>query len=211
MGVIKRGILGGFSGKVGNIVGSSWKGIAVMKSMPLSVANPRTTGQVNQRNAFSTIVSYASLLLTYVVKPCWDRFAQGQSGFNEFISTNIEYVNNLGLRDPLLFKISKGKLESTQFASLIVDATTGIAEIIYNDSIGTGNALPTDVVKAVLYNRQLRELAFTTIPSSRADLSVIINVPSNWVVGNTVFAYLAFVRADGTLASNTFTIFSVII
>jgi len=30
MGTIKRGILGGFSGKVANVVGTSWKGIALL-------------------------------------------------------------------------------------------------------------------------------------------------------------------------------------
>ncbi len=40
MGIIKRGILGGFSNKVANVVGSSWKGINTMRALPLSVANP---------------------------------------------------------------------------------------------------------------------------------------------------------------------------
>ena len=48
MGILKQGILGGFSGKVANVVGTSWKGIAVIKAMPLSVANPKTAGQVAQ-------------------------------------------------------------------------------------------------------------------------------------------------------------------
>jgi len=35
MGTIKKGILGGFSGKVGTVVGSSWKGIVLIyKSKP---------------------------------------------------------------------------------------------------------------------------------------------------------------------------------
>jgi hypothetical protein len=42
MGTIKQGILGGFSGKVGTVVGASWKGIAYMRSLPQKVKNPRT-------------------------------------------------------------------------------------------------------------------------------------------------------------------------
>jgi hypothetical protein len=48
MGTIKQGILGGFSGKVGTVIGGSWKGISYMRSIPQSVKNPRTDGQVNQ-------------------------------------------------------------------------------------------------------------------------------------------------------------------
>ena len=52
MGTIKKGILGSFSGKVGNIVGASWKGIAYIRSLPASVRNPRTVKQVTQRSKF---------------------------------------------------------------------------------------------------------------------------------------------------------------
>ena len=90
MAVIKRGILGGFSGSVGNIVGSSWKGIATMKAKPLSVANPQTAGQTAQRTKFAGIVALASQFLVSIVKPLWDRFAQGESGYNAFVKENID-------------------------------------------------------------------------------------------------------------------------
>ena len=34
MGTFKKGILGGFNGTVGTVVGSNWKGITVMRSRP---------------------------------------------------------------------------------------------------------------------------------------------------------------------------------
>ena len=52
MGVIKQGILGGFQNKVGAVIGSNWKGIATMRSRPISVANPRTGKQVAVRSEF---------------------------------------------------------------------------------------------------------------------------------------------------------------
>ncbi len=48
MGKIKQGILGGFSGKVGTVIGGNWKGISYMRSIPQSIKNPRTDGQVSQ-------------------------------------------------------------------------------------------------------------------------------------------------------------------
>ena len=42
MGTISKGILGGFSGKVGTVIGGNWKGIDYMRSIPASVSNPRT-------------------------------------------------------------------------------------------------------------------------------------------------------------------------
>ena len=49
MGKIGKGILGGVSGKVANVVGASWKGIDYLRAKPQSVANPRSVLQVNQR------------------------------------------------------------------------------------------------------------------------------------------------------------------
>jgi hypothetical protein len=43
---------------VGNIIGGSWKGIDYTRIKPLSVANPRTPGQVNQRNKFSATIQF---------------------------------------------------------------------------------------------------------------------------------------------------------
>ncbi len=56
MGRINQGILGGFSGKVGNVVGGNWKGIDYMRVKPASVANPKTVGQVNQRTKWSVYI-----------------------------------------------------------------------------------------------------------------------------------------------------------
>ena len=42
MGKINQGILGGFSGKVGTVVGGSWKGTAYMRGLPtLIIINTR--------------------------------------------------------------------------------------------------------------------------------------------------------------------------
>ena len=88
MGIIKRGILGGVSGKVANVIGGSWKGIEYLRSMPLSVANPRTTAQVANRDRFKSVTVLGSEMLTTVVKPLWDRFAVAMSGYNDFCRAN---------------------------------------------------------------------------------------------------------------------------
>lgn len=49
MGKIMQGILGGFSGKVGTVVGGTWKSISYIRSIATSVANPRTEKQLRQR------------------------------------------------------------------------------------------------------------------------------------------------------------------
>ncbi len=62
MGKIKQGILGGFKGKVGTVIGSSWNGIAYMKGRPQSVKNPRTDKQTMQRTFFKEVLSLVGQL-----------------------------------------------------------------------------------------------------------------------------------------------------
>ena len=56
MGKIKQGILGGFKGKVGTVIGASWNGIAYMRGLAQSVKNPKTAGQTTQRGFFKDIL-----------------------------------------------------------------------------------------------------------------------------------------------------------
>ena len=62
MGKIKQGILGGFKGTVGTVIGSSWNGIAYMKGKPQSVRNPRTDKQTAQRIFFKEVQSLVAQL-----------------------------------------------------------------------------------------------------------------------------------------------------
>lgn len=55
MGTYKQGILGSFIGKVGTVVGSTWRGISVMRSLASKVANPRTAAQLDVRNRLGAV------------------------------------------------------------------------------------------------------------------------------------------------------------
>lgn len=57
MATYKQGILGSFSGKVGNVVGSSWRGVAYMRSLAKAVRNPRTAAQTETRNTLAAVAS----------------------------------------------------------------------------------------------------------------------------------------------------------
>lgn len=90
MAIIKRGILGGFSNKIGNVVGTSWKGISVMRSLPQSVHNPRTASQTRQRRKFATVSAVGSSILDIIIKPYWDSGAIRMSGYNKFVSETLK-------------------------------------------------------------------------------------------------------------------------
>ena len=60
MGKIKQGILGGFKGKVGTVIGSSWNGISYMRGLAQSHKNPKTAAQTKQSGFFREVLDIAS-------------------------------------------------------------------------------------------------------------------------------------------------------
>ena len=60
MGKIKQGILGGFRGKVGTVIGASWNGISYMRGLAQSHKNPKTAAQTTQRSFFKEVLDIAS-------------------------------------------------------------------------------------------------------------------------------------------------------
>jgi len=152
MGKIKQGILGGFSGAVGPVVGGSWKGIATIKSKPLSVANPRSPGQVAQRGKFARTVSVARLLLANIIQTYWNPFAQRQSGYNAFVSRNIGAFTADGLTTFDEFFSMRGSLVGMVGVSAGADASDALLSVDFTDNSGSGDALATDEIVVVAYN-----------------------------------------------------------
>lgn len=203
MGKIKQGILGAFSGKVGGVVGSSWKGIAVMKTLPASVANPKSSGQVAQRTKMTNAVAFARIILASVIKPLWDRFASGMSGFNAFIAENIDLFAG-ALPDPLdSLVISSGKMAATDV--MISSAATGglTVNLSWDNDSGEGYKLATDEAYAVVVNSDRDDVSFAAATATRADGTIEVTMNDAIQSGDTINAYLAFRRADGTVVSQT--------
>lgn len=203
MGVIKRGILGGFQNKVGNVVGTSWKGIDVIKALPVSVANPRTSLQVRQRGKFSGVVKLGSFLLISVVKPLWDRFAQRQSGFNAFCSSNIDAFNQTGILNPDQIIISKGVL--APLADLVVNTGNDGDDFItlnWDASLGN-NGQADDRFYCVVMDDNSAVIGVASATQVRSDTSATVNLTRDLVTGENIYVYVGMRSNDGFRVSNS--------
>ncbi len=200
MGVIKQGILGGFSGKVANVVGTSWKGIAVMKALPLSVANPRTALQVAQRTKMSACVAMLQPILSQVIKPLNDRFAGKMSGFNYALQASISAFDELGgLSYPDKFKISRAANKAQLIDAIAAEAKITKVKCTWTSDAGKGYALASDKCYLVGYCVDTGTFAVST-SAIRSDGSAILEFPDgDFGVGAEVEIYMAFLRADGTV------------
>lgn len=90
MGVYKQGILGPFSGKVGQVVGSNWRGVYYMRSLAPHVNNPKTVAQEGVRGRFKCCVE--------TLRP-WKEIVNvgfpginGQKGWSGAVKANYPHV-----------------------------------------------------------------------------------------------------------------------
>lgn len=202
MGVIKQGILGGFSGSVANIVGSSWKGIAVVKSKPLSVANPRTAAQTAQRQRLAGVVTAARSLLAALIQPFWNPFAQRQSGYNAFVGENIDVFDNDQLSTPAQFYSTRGSLLSAPVTSGSSSAGGNTITLVFTDNSGQSDALGTDEVIATVYNETQDYWLVNAGNATRSDGTIVIS-DTNVESGDTLHTYLSFTRPNVAKVSDS--------
>lgn len=210
MGVIKQGILGGFQNKVGAVIGSNWKGIATMRSRPISVANPRTGKQVTVRSEFTILVKMASALNATLIRPYWSRFAQKKTGANAFIAANYGKLAGAPATAPDRMVFSQGKLDG--LADLAMDIVAPNHVIVWDEAVLGVYGASTDKVavfaatgsvgadgKNYLEYGYLGETTRST-GSFSYDTAELAQFIEN---ANDVRFIACVTRADGTMVSNS--------
>lgn len=201
MAVIKRGILGGFQNKIANVVGSSWKGIATMRSLPISVANPRTVGQVRQRTRIGTTTKIGSMILATIIKPLWDRFAQQESGFNAFTRKNVSVFFPDNTPDISFWQISQGTLYVPEINSPVRNQTNNTVTLTWPTSIVGEGAGDDRAYIALFTNDGLYAKGYASV-AARSAGTAIVTYP-NEIDPKPLVLHLAFRSLDGTKVSNS--------
>lgn len=204
MGKINQGILGGFSGKVGNVIGGNWKGIDYMRVKPASVANPQTEGQVDQRSKFSTVLKFLQPMKDFV-KIGFKGYANKMTQFNSAMSYNlknaitgsypdltIDYANAL---------ISRGSLAGV-LNGVVDSAGAGNVSFSWIDNSTDGNALATDKSMVLVYNADKDEAIFVTDGATRSSRSQTLTVPDSYS-GDQVQCFITFISEDGASIANS--------
>lgn len=210
MGVIKQGILGGFQNKVGAVIGSNWKGIATMRSRPISVANPRTGKQVAVRSEFSILVKIASALNATLIRPFWSRFAQKKTGANAFISANYGKLTGAPGSAPGRMIFSQGKLDGLSELTANIEGANHV--ITWDEAVlgvyGAANdkvsvfAVAGEVGTDDKNYLEYGYLGETTRSAGRFPFDT--QELGQWITDVSDVYFIACVsRADGTMVSNS--------
>lgn len=200
MAIIKQGILGGFTGKVAGVVGTSWKGRAVMKGRPQSVSNPKTDAQVEQRGKFSAIAELAASILTTFVQPVENPISGNISGYNRFVKDNKTAFDALGKIVVGNFKCGGGKLPFvSNFNGYAVMDGSEVSATWQNDASLSPLRL-TDKVYAASFKPDGTLVGVSSGVATRNDRSVhmeLIDPTLDIRTGDRFIILLACVSADG--------------
>lgn len=206
MGTFNKGILGGFSGKVGNVVGGNWKGIDYMRSKSSKRNFTPSQAQLVQQLKFGLsmrfVQSFSGLaelsFRNYAVKKTGINSALAYVLKNAVVGTYPTFSINYA--DVLM---SRGDLPNV-LAPAVTAAAAGIATFSWTDNGGTGIAKADDQAILVAYCPALNQCIYSIGPATRADLTGDLNLGT--FTGQLVHTYIGFTSASGrNTASSIYT------
>jgi len=205
MGTFSKGILGGFSGKVGNVVGARWRGKDIMRSLPTRGSYTPTAAQIDQRERFKTAVMFLTpikeVLSAYFGKPQGDK-----STFNLATGYHIKYAllpdgfDSYVIDYPKVL-IGKGDLRGLSNGGVAPDINQQLT-IDWDDNSGQGNAAATDELVGVVYCEALNLFETGNPVGTRNLTTVQMPLPAYWSA-QAVDVWATFVSADKKLAATS--------
>jgi hypothetical protein len=205
MGTIRQGILGGFSGKVGTVIGGVWKGICYMRGLALSIANPQTDAQLAQRQKWSVTMHFLQPLSEFL-KTGFKSYAVKMTGINAAMSYNIRNAltgtyPNTAIDYPNVL-VARGNLAGVlnQVASSTV---AGTVKFDWEDNSGEIGASALDKTLLVVYNPTQNQAVTVSELAERADGTQTVTVPDSFS-GDLCECYIAFISLDGVVSNSAF-------
>lgn len=206
MGEIKKGVLGGFSGKVGNVVGSSWRGIDYIRSLPKPSKKEPTQRQLDQRARFGLVVQFLHPI-KFLLNLGFAGKARGKSltGYNLSVAYALRHAITGTFPayslDYSKVLISRGDLQGAWDLTM-ASAAAGSIDFTWTDNSGSGLASPTDRAVLVVYNPVKDRYIFTTEGAARSAGGQNLPVPADFS-GDEVHVFIAFVSEDGKAFSSS--------
>ena len=197
MATFQQGIHGKFSGRVGNVVGSSWKGTGVMRIRPASVSNPNTGRQQQQRGKFGMVVRFIQAH-TPLVRSGFKPWANGLTPYNAAVSYNlanaiIGEVPNLSI-DFSKVLISRGDLPLVSNLTSTAPAP-GALLLEWSGSTLLKGARADDKLMVSVYNEADNvSLAYASV-AERSTGTAELDIPTEWA-GKTVEVLVFLIAAD---------------
>ena len=203
MGKITNGILGGFSGTLGPAVGSSWKGIQVIRSRPPRRRGKSSPDQLTQMAKMSLVSGFLQPLTGFLNRT-YNSVTVRMSCFNKALSYNIR---NAITGDYPAFRMNyeqvllgRGDLLNAKMPTAD-SSSKGTLSFSWIDNSGEGSAKATDQAFVAVYCEALNQWETSDEGSLRIAGSYTLDVAA--FSGKAVHGYIGFLSADGKFVSTS--------
>jgi len=204
MGTIKQGILGGFSGKVGTVIGGTWKGIAYMRGIAPSHSDAQTDAQLTQRMKFAVTMQFLQPVSQFL-KIGWKNYAVKMTAANAAFSYNFHAALQ-GTYPDFTINYAKALLAHGNLApALNPVATSAVANTVtftWNNNSTEIGASSLDKTLIVVYNASKNQAVYIDGLTDRAAGTQTVTLPDSFMA-DTVQCYIAFISVDGQLVSDS--------
>jgi len=204
MGKIPDGIFGGFSGRVGRVVGYQWRGEDLLRRAPRK--RPKGSGtekQLKQRDKFAMVMGFLTPIQDVVGVYFGNKY-KSKSRFNLAMSYNLTNAvvevppSSFALDFPKVL-LTKGGLRGMESGAVVVQPGR-ILELNWVDNSGQGSAAADDLVLVIVYS-PVQELFQVYDPAAlRGEATVQLTLPT-YFSGDEVQVWASMISADRKVAA----------
>lgn len=206
MARVQNTLIGKSSGSVGGATFSSWKGINVLKSKAVTVGNPKTQLQRNQRNRMTLLVAMfrgvaGALNIGY------SKLANEMSAYNAFIKANLLAANFSGAAPAmsLIFAnllTAKGTIGITPLATITGTNASANVPVTWNSADAPLGSTVNDIAVAAVYN-ETQDVWGYIASAARSTGTTTVVMPANVDTSDVLHGYLFFRNPDTTEVSDS--------
>jgi len=205
MGTIEKGFLGGFSGKVGTAVGSSWKNLDVLRSRPPRKRKGPASELQLERQAKFTVMANFLHPLTDLLNQTYKKSASGEmSGYNKALSVNNQALTGVSPDFTVDYgKVLLGRGTLLDLTSPSVASTTA-GKLVFtwtDNSASDSKALISDMVYVAAHNPETGRWVFFEKAAPRSASTYTLDVPT--FSGKPVQTYVGLMSADRKKVANS--------
>lgn len=199
MGIYNQGIYGPYSGRVGNVIGSFWKGRCVMRIRAASYTDANTIPQQTQRMKWRLVSAFLNAN-SKLVKLGFAAVDDSLTAFNAAMKYNIPEAIT-GTFPELKLDLTKAVLSKGDLLAIEGGALTstvpGSISVAWTNNSNNGDALATDVMKLSIIDTITGEVLVNSSAITRADETAAVTLPTGWTA-RTVNVIGFFVK-DGCI------------
>jgi len=199
MGKIKNATIGALNGRIGNLVGASWKGTDYYRIHNEHINDAQSPKQIVQRERFKTISFLIHKLRAAVIKPIWNNSAAHMTGNNAFMSRNMQAIGADASIDFSKLILSIGSLDTPSSMNFSKDLSDDGSYVL--DWLDIPEAYEydeTDILNIVIFNEaDVSVTPFLMLRCATRKDMIYQFIPKG-DAGNKLHIFAFFSNADGS-------------